>query len=357
MRLPVFAMLFSVFTLMCFAQTPGVIRPPSKVDAGPDLLIEAPEPYDPPPMVLIPAGEYEMGDHHDNNQWALPVHAVYIDAMHMDVYEVTNEEYAAGLNWAQAKGGLITVISNLVYQAGSGTSYAYCDTSSSSIYSKITWNGSSFGVVAGKEAHPMAKVSWFGALAYANWRSMQDGRLPCYDLNTWTCNFGTGGYRLPTEAEWEKGVRGGNYNPYYRYPWGNPVGSIIVNYWQSFDPYEPGSSPFTTPVGFYTGELHYKVDFNWPGPQTYYQTYDGENGWGMYDMAGNVFEWCSDWFSGTYYDSSPYDNPKGPTSGLYRVVRGGSWSNGVWDLRCASRLSIYPPFTRSGSCGFRLVLE
>ncbi|MFH2001326.1 MAG: SUMF1/EgtB/PvdO family nonheme iron enzyme [Planctomycetota bacterium] len=309
-------------------------------------------------MAYIPAGEYVMGDHHDGMSDALPVHAVYIDGFWMDTYEVTNAQYAAGLNWANGQGNLITVNANgIVYKAGSGTSYPYCATTSASSYSRITWNGSTFGVTVGKEAHPMVCVSWYGSVAYANWRSAMEGKTPCYDLSTWTCNFGAGGYRLPTEAEWEKAARGGNYTPYYRYPWGNSLIATIANYSGSGDPYEVSPSPYTTPAGFYTGALHQKATFNWPGSQTSYQTSNGKNGWGLYDMAGNVYEWCNDWYSSTYYSSSPYDNPKGPTSGTYRVLRGGSWYFSSIILRCADRYyDAYPDYWYYFN-GFRLALD
>ncbi len=302
-------------------------------------------------MVTVTAGEYQMGDHHDGEADALPFHMVYINAFDMDTYEVTNQQYATGLNWAYAQGNLITVTAGVVYKYGGGT--VYCDTTTSSSYSRIAWDGSRFGVVAGKENHPMVMVSWYGSLACANWRSAMEGRPLCYDLSTWDCDFSTNGYRLLTEAEWEKGARGGHYSPYWRYPWGDSIVTTIANYLSSGDPYEAGANPWTTPVGFYTGELHYKADYGWPGSQTSYQTSNGMNGWGLYDMAGDVWEWCNDWYGSTYYGSSPSDNPHGPTSGSYRVLRGGSWSGNSTYLRCAHR-DCTPPDYRINDYGFRL---
>ncbi|MFH0981360.1 MAG: SUMF1/EgtB/PvdO family nonheme iron enzyme [Planctomycetota bacterium] len=323
----------------------------------------------PPGVVLIPAGEFMMGD--TFNEWASderPVHVVYVDAFYMDRYDVTNAQYAAGLNWAWAQGGLITVTSGVVYKAGSGTSYPYCDTTTSSSYSRITWNGSTFGIVSGKESHPMVLVSWYGSVAYANWRSAMAGKPLCYDLSTWTCNFGSG-YRLPTEAQWEKAARGGAAG--HRFPWSDTdtIQHARANYDSSssysYDTsptrgYHPlwGVSPYpyTSPVGFFTGALQYKVDWGWPGAPTSYQTANGANGYGLYDMAGNVWEWCNDWWSSTYYSSSPYSNPHGPASGTFRVLRGGLWQYYAFVCRCAHR-SAYPPDNRYYYLGFRLALD
>jgi len=325
--------------------------------------------------VLIPGGEFEMGDHYDvGYSDEKPLHDVYIDAFHMDIFEVTNEQYAAGLNWAWAQGGLITVTGGVVYKAGSGTSYPYCDTTTSSSYSRITWNGSSFGVVSGKEDHPIVRVSWYGAAAYANWRSEQDGLRPRYNLSTWECNFRSNppntpkgkvwlkevtgrtqieekgertfdgqafGYRLPTEAEWEYAARGGAHDPYYKWPWNdNGLDGSKANYYNSGDPYDNG----TTPAGYYDGN----------------QTPAGSdmaNGYGLYDMAGNVWEWCNDWYDPGYYGVSPYDNPRGPASGTSRVLRGGSWVFHDRNLRCANRNRNYPDNRINDGSAFRLALD
>ena len=112
-------------------------------------------------MALIPAGEFQMGDSFtEGNSDERPVHAVYVDTFYMDRTEVTNQQYADALNWAMNQGNLITVTNNVVYKYNTGTSYPYCDTYPTSSYSRITWNGTTFGVTTGKESHPMVQVSW-----------------------------------------------------------------------------------------------------------------------------------------------------------------------------------------------------
>ena len=306
-------------------------------------------------MALIPGGEFQMGDHHDGMVISLPVHAVYIDAFHMDVYEVTLQQYAHALNWAWSQGGLISVANGVVYHTDGDP--IYCDTTTNTSRSRITWNGSTFGVVGeqlppndpgNKTNHPMIRVSWFGAAAYANWRAGMEDRTPSYNTSTWECNFEAAGYRLPTEAEWEKAARGGMYTPYWRYPWGDTFDGSKANYWGSGDPYESDEYPRTTPVGYYDGN---QVPVG----------SDMANGFGLYDMDGNVFEWCNDWWDEEYYEVSPYDNPRGSEdnteseSGPERVTRSGAWSHDEYGLRCARRQTTSPS-QLIGAVGFRCVL-
>ena len=292
-------------------------------------------------MVPIPAGTFETGRHVGTGYSSeLPVHTVNLDAFYMDVYEVTNQKYADYLNTAYAQ-GLVAVNSNSeVIQVG-GAGEELCDTTGSSSSSRITWNGSTFGVTTGKENHPMVKVSWYGACSYANHLSRDDSLTPCYDETNWTCNFAADGYRLPTEAEWEYAARGGEHNPYYMYPWGNDIDGSKANYANSGDPYETGPYPWTSPVGYYDGnQIPAGVDM--------------ANGYGLYDMAGNVWEWCWDWHDANYYSSSPTNNPTGPISGSHRVDRGGGWTDGPTTSRSACRAGRNPP-DRPAGLGFRIV--
>jgi formylglycine-generating enzyme required for sulfatase activity len=273
-------------------------------------------------MTYIYEGGFEMGDHHGVG-WPneLPVHKVTLDSFQMDVFEVTNQEYCNFLNKAYGQGSIImksgTVVKN-------GTGQPYLETDLVSSYSSIHWDGASFSVHAGMGYHPVVCVSWYGT--------------SCYDLATWKCNMGADGYRLPTEAEWEFAARGGETSDYYMYPWGaDTIDGSNANYLGSGDPFDDGS----TPVGYYNGN----------------QIPAGSNmgnGHGLYDMAGNVWEYCNDWYDEFYYSSSPVDNPQGPATGTFRVVRGGSSYFGIMDQRCARREVMYPHICNV-SAGIRLV--
>jgi len=305
-----------------------------------------PEPPPPPPgMMSVPAGEFAMGCHAETGESCkpeeLPLHDVFLDAFYIAAYETTNEEYCAFLNYAYPH-GMIEVEDGVVYKIYD--TEPYCDTTSSASVSRIQWDYATgtFSVTPGKEDHPMLRVSWYGAAAYCNWRSAQEQRRPVYDLETWTCDWSAHGYRLPTEAEWEYAARGGQHNPYYTFPWGNEIDGSMANYSSSGDPFESGPYPWTTPVGYYDGgQIPPGVDM--------------ANGYGLYDVAGNVFEWCHDWYDATYYVSSPYDNPCGPDTGTYRVVRGGSWVNSWINLRCALRGWGTPDYLNL-NWGFRVLL-
>lgn len=219
------------------------------------------------PMVLIPAGEFEMGSN-DGEDDEKPVHTVYLDAFYMDKYEVTNALYK---KFMDATG----------YKAP-----AY-------------WNDKRFN----DPQHPVVGVSWKDANEYCKWA----------------------GKRLPTEAEWEKAARGGLVGK--KYPWGDTLTHNDANYSGKGD---KDIWKYTSSVGSFP-----------------------PNGYGLYDMAGNVYEWCADWYGSNYYASSPKSNPAGQSSGLVRVLRGGSWSHlNDSNLRTAYR-NYYDPTYVYNYLGFR----
>ena len=166
------------------------------------------------------------------------------------------------------------------------------------------------GVIpSGKEQHPVVNVSWQDAMDFCRWL---DGKKRVSGLQA----------RLPTEAEWEKAARGTDGR---LYPWGNAApDEKRCNF--------NNNVRNTTPVGKYS-------------PQ-------GDSPYGCADMAGNVFEWVSDWYNSGYYAESPSSNPSGPSNGDYHVVRGGSWDNGGRYVRSADRFWFSPASTGS-NLGFR----
>jgi formylglycine-generating enzyme required for sulfatase activity len=301
----------------------------SEPDPDPDVSITE---------VQLPGGEYEMGDHfgfvdpaHPSDE--LPLHMVKVNGFHIAVFETTNKQFLDFLSGSLSD-GKIEVRNNVVYAVGGSDPYFYTNQFAS--YYSIGFSGNTFSILDFRANHPVVGVMWSGAAAYCNWLSKETGLEECYDVSTGVCDFSKNGYRLPTEAEWEYAARGGNINPYFNYPNGNSIDIASVNLPGSGDPYETEEYPNTTPVGFYDGKLKQKTDYKWPGSAASYQTRNGVNGFGLYDMEGNVWEFVNDWYGQNFYSTSPYENPRGPASGFimpdgkpYRGMRGGNWYNGL----------------------------
>ena len=281
----------------------------------------------PADMVLIPAGSFTMGDTlDDGGNYEVPWHTNYVSAFYMDRYDVTCSLAQQVSDWATDHGYRFY---------GSGLFPA--------------------------ENHPIVQADWYDCVKWCNARSEMEGRTPAYYMDaTQTTVYRTGevdvdnssvkwnaGYRLPTEAEWEKAARGGTSGQ--RFPWGNTISWSQANYYSSgpggydlaptsgYDPaFNDGFYPYTSPVGYFA-----------------------PNGYGLYDMAGNVFQWCWDWHGD--YSSVSQTDPRGPTSGSLRVMRGGCWGNDTsppadaFECRTACRPAIYPAL-KLDNVGFRSVL-
>lgn len=294
-------------------------------------------------MILIPGGEFEMGDHYGGRHNA-PVHTVRVDSFFIGKYEVTVQEYCGFLNSAYAQ-GLIDVKNGVVYAFDdTEMNEPYFDTNFSAPYdldSGMSFSEESFVITDPNRAdHPAIFVSWFGAAAYCNWLSSKSGFQDCYDLATWKCDFRKIGFRLPTEAEWEYAARGGQHDPYYEYPWGdNEINGSKANYADSNHPF----ANWTTPVGYYNGnQIPAGTDM--------------VNGYGLYDVAGNAYEWCNDWQDQLYYYVSPHDNPTGPDvdMGRGRVWRGGAWYYSETECLIAYREQAHQD-SMAAYGGFRVV--
>lgn len=232
-----------------------------------------------------------------------PVHRVYVSEFFIGRFPVTNDEYA---RFVQATGHPAPLVRGLPLITQGGRENWFRDSSA-----PYVWHGDQ--PPAGQGSHPVVLVRYDDAAAYCAWLSTTTARP----------------IRLPTEAEWEKSARAGSEG--LRYPWGNDIDASRGNYL-----IDPSSRPQrgTRPTGTYP-----------------------PNGFGLYDVCGNVWEWVADWYSADYYGVGEMRDPRGPQTGNMRVVRGGSWVNDDASmLRCAYRHKV-PPDTYTYSIGFRIVCE
>lgn len=282
-----------LFLSGCGARPPDVTPPTYDTGVNPDA------------WARVPAGQFLMGIHEEQ--------VTIANAYEIMVTPVTNAQYAKYLNAALAAGKVKLSGDQIVgYYAGDAFSGKRHEKKieagdwllmpTNSLDSRLKFDGKTFTVKPGYENHPVIDVTWFGAKAY--------------------CEFGGG--RLPSAAEWEKAARGTDARPY---PWGSSIAPNQANYYNSGDPSEKTAGRYgdTTPVGFYNGK-------NYDG----YQTLDSASAYGLYDMAGNVWEWVSDL-----------------TPGIHdRQMRGGSKTTRAYNLRVWTKNAARPDYF-SPSVGFR----
>jgi formylglycine-generating enzyme required for sulfatase activity len=172
---------------------------------------------------------------------------------------------------------------------------------------------------------PVNLINWYDAVEYCNKRSRKEGFKPCYSGSgdQIACNFDADGYRLPTEAEWEYAARGGIQSRHFKFSGSNDAGEVA---W-----YLKNLIVYFQPVGE-----------------------KKPNELGIYDMSGNMWEMCWDWYDIDYYKNSPAKNPKGPLSGIRRIIRGGSWLDPEDKLGCTLRSAIVP-YRKAAHLGIRVV--
>ncbi len=234
------------------------------------------------------------GEHSDE----MPVHTVKLGPFYIGRYEVTVEQF---WKFIQATGYKTTAELK-------GWSYIWSGNAWKKVKG-ITWE---HDVTGGRRTsrewdHPVVHVSWYDAVRYCMWMSEQSGRQ----------------YRLPTEAEWEYAARGG----------GKSISAYNDTSVDAVAWYKENAGGTTHPVGSMM-----------------------PNALGLYDMQGNVWEWCSDWYNSDYYQESPVENPAGPATGSFRVLRGGSWASGNSLCRVSAR-GLRQPDNRNSLTGFRVAVS
>jgi len=268
-------------------------------------------------MVFVEGGSFQMGNvWGDGKDDEYPVHDITVSGFYLSKAEVTYTQYLEFMN------------SLNISPDGSYNGNVLVDMEVG--YREIKWNDSAFifkgSRYVNSEDCPVVYVTWYGAVEYCNWLSEQYGYLPCYIINEKevTCNFSADGYRLPTEVEWEYAGRGGiREDQMY-------AGTDNINELGNYAWYLENSRGHTCPV-----------------------CQKRPNALGLYDMSGNVGEWCNDWYNEYYYRNSPATDPTGPGSGEFKVRRGGSWNDYSSVLRCSFRYATAPEGSWR-TIGFRL---
>jgi formylglycine-generating enzyme required for sulfatase activity len=217
-------------------------------------------------MVRLIGGRFAMGD---KDEVDATLHDVVVSSFYMDKYLVTQEQYQRVMGENPSR-----------------------------------WKA---------DKNPVEQVRWSDAVKFCNERSHLEGLQPCYDLETWQCNFDANGYRLPTEAEWEYACRAGTQTAYF---FGSDHSKLTDYAW-----FDKNSGRHPQPVG-----------------------QKRPNPWGLYDICGNVWQWCNDFYKVDYYQEAAQENPRGPKEGKSKVVRGGAWKFSAQNCRSGFRYNENPGY-------------
>ena len=299
-----------------------------------------------------------------------PAHSVTLSSYSIGKFEVTNAEFASVLNWANAPAR--AYLRNEAGEPWAGTGNIYgganlkllialssveCDVVySGGIFSAKSRSGIPAGTLYSMAEHPAQNITWYGAVLYCNWLSEALGRTPVYDTLTWDADFSANGYRLPTEAEWERAAAwDGSKHWIFGTTTDSLTGASDANYNVSLtevllaNPLGLDTAPYTVPVGWYNG-----LNTN---PNGGALTNIGVSPVGAFGMAGNVWEWCHDWYGEDYYAVSPSVDPVGPSSGERRILRGGSWDFNSGYTRTAYRNWYDAPGDAYNGNGFRVAVR
>lgn len=311
---------------------PGWILPASEsslLGSGGELVFECTYQLD--GFIYLPAGDFAMGEPPGGiEQDTKPLHHVSLThGFSMQLTEVTNIQYMELVQWAYDQ-GLVTASATSVLDALDGSNLELLDLDDDDCDISFNW-----GVFACENPNrPVSEVSWFGAAAYCDWLCLRAGFNRPYDHSNWRCNSDSPytmiGFRLPTEAEWEFACRAGTDT---RFNTGDCICAITE---ANYDGHNPALGCSTGPL------IGHSVDVG-----SYLS-----NAWGLFDMHGNLDEWCNDWYDDEYYQSSPEQDPPGPTYGSLRVARGGNYYTAAYNSRSAKRKETSPD-TWSQQIGFR----